>query len=148
MSADPCDFWGMTDNTEIAWHLQSYFLVFKRPVIDSKDFAEFWKSIVPEQPKNQIIHKYEVGLTRYLTELGFKPAAFAPTANSRDAFQRWWMRFTGRANTTLFSPLELLAAGMPLVKVALLKDVSRRDLALATIEAARSAGYTIDLSQL
>ncbi|HTM45798.1 MAG TPA: rhamnan synthesis F family protein [Polyangiaceae bacterium] len=148
MSADPCDFWGMTDNTEIAWHLQSYFLVFKRRVLDAKEFAEFWRSIVAEQPKNQIIQKYEVGLTRYLKDRGFNPAAFAATANMRSALQRWWMRLTSRANTTLFSPLELLNAGMPFVKVALLKDKSRRELALATVEAARSAGHAIDLLEL
>src|SRR5262249_1949876 len=42
MTEDGCDFWGMTDNFEYRWHLQSYFLVFKREVLRSEAFRSFF----------------------------------------------------------------------------------------------------------
>ncbi len=50
MSASPCDFWGMTDDAEPEYHLESYFLVLLR---------------------------YEVGLTRSLQEAGCRADAVA-----------------------------------------------------------------------
>lgn len=147
MSQDSCDFWGMTDNTEIAWHLQSYFLVFKRRVLDSADFTTFWRSIDPHQSKQQIINSYEVGLSNYLSDRGFVGRAFAATQSWASPFKRWWMRRTQHANATLWYPLELLNAGMPFVKVALLKDKSK-PVVPAVVEAMRLAGYNVDLLQL
>lgn len=66
-----CDFWGMTDNTEIAHHLQSYFIVFSERVIRSQAFKLFWSAVLPYSSKNQIIRSYEVGLTVWLEEQGF-----------------------------------------------------------------------------
>lgn len=66
-----CDFWGMTDNTEIAHHLQSYFIVFGERVIRSQAFKLFWSAVLPYSSKNQIIRSYEVGLTVWFEEQGF-----------------------------------------------------------------------------
>ena len=49
-----CDFWGMTDNAIPAPHLQSYFLVFRRQVIQNPRFMEFWRSVLPYTDKVQI----------------------------------------------------------------------------------------------
>jgi rhamnosyltransferase len=147
MSQDACDFWGMTDNTEFAWHLQSYFLVFKRRVLESPHFAAFWRNVEPNQSKQQIIERYEVGLSKSLTERGFRGRAFAATQLWTTGFQRWLMRYRKRSNTTLWYPLELLNAGMPFVKVALLKDKSR-PVVPAVLEAMRLAGYDCDPAQL
>ena len=73
-----CDFWGMTDNAIPAPHLQSYFLVFRRQVIQSLRFMEFWRSVLPYTDKVQLIWSYEVGLTRWLVESGFKWKAIYP----------------------------------------------------------------------
>jgi len=75
-----CDFWGMTDSTESAdtpYHLQSYFLAFRRPVIASSAFKDFWQSVKSEPDKGAIIRKYEVGLTQTLLKAGFRPAVYA-----------------------------------------------------------------------
>ena len=40
-----CDFWGITDSSEINYHLQSYFLVFKKNVIQSNTFKIFWDGV-------------------------------------------------------------------------------------------------------
>jgi lipopolysaccharide biosynthesis protein len=147
MSSDACDFWGMTDNTEFGWHLQSYFLVFKRKLLESPDFGEFWRGIEPNQSKQQIIESYEVGLSKYLLERGFRGRAFAAADTWASPLKRWWMRRRKRTNATLWYPLELLNVGMPFVKVALLKDKSR-PVVPAVVEAMRLAGYEIDPAQL
>jgi lipopolysaccharide biosynthesis protein len=75
------DFWGITDSFEISYHLQSYFLVFKKRVIISDAFRNFWSRVKIESRKNDIIKKYEVGLTQYLISKGFKPGAFLASSS-------------------------------------------------------------------
>ncbi len=80
MSSKECDFWGMTDNYEIAYHLQSYFLVFKKNIVNSEVFKEFWNEVKIESNKHDIIKKYKVGLSQCLISVGFKPCAYLPTS--------------------------------------------------------------------
>jgi lipopolysaccharide biosynthesis protein len=126
-----CDFWGLTDNDEHGLHLQSYFLVFRRQVIHSASFKEFWSSVQPYQDKNEVIQKYEIGLTRRLEEAGFKWRAiftqkrlwslFLRRRSLRKKIGDWYYEraLPGRNTTTLLPDL-LLKCGMPFVKAALL----------------------------
>lgn len=66
------DFWGITDNVQLGYHLQSYFITFKSNVFNSAIFKEFIKNISIEKSKEDIVYKYEVGLTKKLHEHGFK----------------------------------------------------------------------------
>lgn len=75
MAAEPCDFWGITDSQEIAYHLQSYFLVFRPRALASDAFATFWRDVEALSDKNEIIRRYEVGLTRQLMDAGLQPGA-------------------------------------------------------------------------
>lgn len=103
MSRDACDFWGMTANVEQAYHLQSYFLVFKKRVLQSPVFQAFWQGIEAETSHGAIVTKYEVGLSLRLRDAGFRPQAY--------------IRSRAGENLTTF-PLTLLRAhGMPFVKV-------------------------------
>jgi len=68
-----CDFWGITESHLINYHLQSYFIVFKKNVINSKIFTSFWKSIEVIEDKEMLIQKYEVGLTQMLMNHNFVP---------------------------------------------------------------------------
>ena len=72
----------MTDNHEIAYHLQSYFIVFKKTVIYSKAFRNFWASVKAEPTKDDVIRKYEVGLTQTLISAGFKPGTYTQCKTS------------------------------------------------------------------
>ncbi|HAV09998.1 MAG TPA: polysaccharide biosynthesis-like protein [Dehalococcoidia bacterium] len=78
MQEKQCDFWGMTDNYEIAYHLQSYFLVFRKNVFISKAFTDFWNSLDTGKTKWEIIREYEIGLSQVLMTAGFKPCVYAP----------------------------------------------------------------------
>jgi rhamnosyltransferase len=72
-----CDFWGLTESRGPLYHLQSYFLAFRRPVIASPAFTNFWQSVKSEEDKETVIRKYEVGLTQTLLEAGFRSAVYA-----------------------------------------------------------------------
>lgn len=72
-----CDFWGLTENHDIAYHLQSYFLVFKKNVLTSKTFKSFWETVTALKNKRDIIEQYEVGLSQVLINRGFRPRAYA-----------------------------------------------------------------------
>ena len=129
-----CDFWGLTDSTEISYHLQSYFLVFRQSVIRSPCFVEFWRAVLPYREKLQIIRSYEAGLTCWFEEAGFKWKAIFPQAEIWPQFKqgRGFVRGTldfllqrnqTPLNTTLFAPDVLLQHGMPFVKASLLNNI-------------------------
>lgn len=74
--ADPeIDFWGLTESHEIQWHLQSYFLCFKRNVFTSKTFKKFFEQEFNELPKSEIIKRGELKLATLLANNGFKGKA-------------------------------------------------------------------------
>jgi lipopolysaccharide biosynthesis protein len=146
MAEEPCDFWGMTDNFEIAWHLQSYFLVFKRAAFTSPAFQQFFASVLPYRDKDQVIRSYEIGLTRFLQEAGLRPAAFAPIgAWEKSEWKRARLR-KKRRNSTLFHALALIELGMPLVKVQLLRDNPGKVRLKPVLRAMADSGY--DMSQV
>ena len=136
-----CDFWGLTDNDQIAPHLSSYFLVFKGCVIQSNCFAEFWKSVLPysNTNKDQIIRSYEVGLTIWLEQNGFRWKPLYPQCEvfkryiesrknrsvSRKVIERLKRRgvpaqLPGRSTTWHYPDL-LIQSGMPFLKTSVLK---------------------------
>ena len=53
------------------FHVGSYFLVFRRPVIDSGFLENFLESVTKQLNKKNIILNYEVGLTRALINQGY-----------------------------------------------------------------------------
>lgn len=146
MGKSPCDFWGMTDSHEICWHLQTYFLVFKSQVISSEAFRAFWASVLPVHDKHQAIRSYELGLTSFLMEQGFSAAAFAAMDSWATPRLKSRMERKRRLNPTLYYPLDLLKAGMPFVKVELLRDNPAGILLDPIYERMGKAGY--DMSRI
>ncbi|MCB9072196.1 MAG: hypothetical protein H6623_01145 [Bdellovibrionaceae bacterium] len=65
------DFWGISDNIEGGYHLQSYFLAFKKHVFRSTAFQNWLSSIKPQQSKKSYILHYETSLTQILLSAGF-----------------------------------------------------------------------------
>ena len=66
MQDEECDFWGITDSGLIAYHLQSYFLVFRKSILQSLVFSRFWDEVKILEDKNEIIKQYEVGISQTL----------------------------------------------------------------------------------
>jgi lipopolysaccharide biosynthesis protein len=146
MAEHDCDFWGMTDSFEIRWHVQSYFLVIKRRALLASAFSQFFNAVLPYRDKDQVIRSYELGLTRFLREHGLKPGAFVPMGSWLSSPALRARVCAKRRNATLYYPLQLLAAGMPLVKMQLLRDNPARVSVAQVRQTMASAGY--DLSQV
>ena len=72
MEGQDCDFWGPTANREVAFHIQSYFLVFRSKVLHNPVFIDFWSTISAQERKISYIVNYEVGLSQFLIRNGFK----------------------------------------------------------------------------
>ena len=72
------DFWGLTFNTQRSGepHLQSFFLVFRRPVLDSGALEEFFAERPERATRNEAIDRFEIQLTAHLRRRGFVPDAF------------------------------------------------------------------------
>ena len=77
MEYSDCDFWGLTVNQEIYLpHLQSYFLVFNKKIINSDVFKSFFRKVKREDNKDKIIENYEIALTSDFVDAGFKMDSF------------------------------------------------------------------------
>ena len=74
------DFWGLTENYNSNYHLDSYFMVFKNDVLKHPKFHEFWNSIVPTTKRKT----YESILTPFLTELGFTGNSYIKNYKKED----------------------------------------------------------------
>ena len=109
MEGRPCDFWGMTSYSGVfgTEHVQSYFFVFRRPVLEGRELAGFFEGVTVLKDKWAIIQRYEIGLTATLSAAGYSwdtlvPRTFAKTRNA----------------VPFKCVLETLAEfGMPLVKI-------------------------------
>ena len=145
MQNNVCDFWGITDNTDFSYHIQSYFLVFKKTVITSAAFKQFWEQVEVLHDKDDIIKRYEVGLSKSLFNNGLSSTIytefqvsilqrvsifvkkFTPSKilnkiiailNKKDKIKR-----IGKINTTHHFWKELIVFGKtPFVKIELLRD--------------------------
>lgn len=116
MAARQVDFWGLTQNSEYCDHVQSYFVVLKRKVFCSQVFHDFIHSVERQDSVNEVIQKYELGLTRTLAGEGFSWDTFL---NPRSPGLQPLLKVN--INPTVF-PNYMLEAGAQLVKVKALKD--------------------------
>jgi rhamnosyltransferase len=135
-----CDFWGLTDNGEMAPHLQSYFLVFRSRVLHSEIFAQFWRAVLPFRDKYQLIRSCEIGLTVWLEQNGFQWRAlysqrvivgqYLSDRNNRGFITKCSDRLKNLCrkspmsigyDTTVFFPDYLIKSDMPFLKLSLLK---------------------------
>lgn len=94
-------------------HLSSYFLVFRRPVLDDEGFRWRLDTVVPQATKGMVVHKYEVGLSRYLTDSGFD---FESWLDGLHAFHPLYSRHV----------FDHIASGFPMVKRNFLGENPRR----------------------
>ena len=81
-----CDFWGMTQNrygikqtasgVDFCYkpHIQSYFVLLRQSTFVT--FEDFIQTVKPEKTKEDIVINYEIGLTTFLKNKGFKSAVY------------------------------------------------------------------------
>lgn len=109
METMDCDFWGMTESYQIRYHLQSYFLVFKRNVFSSDSFRSFVSSFEKQKDFLGYEEKCETMFTEHLLLSGFKCASFCSCESVVGSKQK-------ESDNPCMYPVTLLSLGMPLVK--------------------------------
>lgn len=75
VSALSCDVCGLVANWERGWHIQSWYVCYKRPAFQSEAFARFWESVGPYDSKLDLIGRYEVGMTAAMRDAGLSLGA-------------------------------------------------------------------------
>ena len=109
IKSSDADIIGLTDDQMYTPHLQSAFLAFQKPVIQSDAFQNFWDQLKSWPRKRDLIKKYEVGLPILLQKSGFNTESlYTQNANGNILHTAW---------------RELIEAkSFPFLKVSLLRD--------------------------
>jgi lipopolysaccharide biosynthesis protein len=81
MSDSDFDIWGVTDSYEIDYHVQSYFICFTKRVLQDGFLDKYAEMIQVEEAKQDVIDKYEVGLSQLALKLGYSMGAYCPYAD-------------------------------------------------------------------
>lgn len=103
MSPLSLDFWGATRSTgqyffdkglidNVKEHIQSYFIVFKPQVFNSEGFKNFINGVKKEESKDDIILKYEIGLSAALQEMGFKFNDYRTVSSALNTGKRTYLK--------------------------------------------------------
>lgn len=135
-------FWGLVRSHEVEPHIQSYFFCFSRELICSGVADGFWSQVEIVEDKMELIKKYEVGLTRYISRhvdterIGYIFDQFEMTlwqklksaiTNGRWREKTYYKVFRSAMKKRRRNPCHqywgtLLEAGLPFVKVELMRD--------------------------
>ncbi|CAA6819936.1 MAG: Glycosyl transferase, group 2 family protein [uncultured Sulfurovum sp.] len=86
------DVWSMTDNHEIAYHLQSYFMVYNKKAFTSTVFQNFWENFKIYPNKQMLIENNEIGYSRNLIDSNLKCGAYYSTVDRHyvNVLQYYW----------------------------------------------------------
>ena len=114
------DFWGITvfpyskDGSYIhreciPEHIQSYFMVFEKSVVQSKTFWDFWKSLQVSETLIDTIANGESQLTKVLADAGF---SYEPYIHET----YYLSRYLNNSALPYEKPTALLLLGDPLIK--------------------------------
>ena len=74
---------GLSLSQDLGLHLQSYCLAFEgRELIASARFSDWWQAMTPISDREQVIARYELGMSRWFAEAGVPlQAAYVPDRN-------------------------------------------------------------------
>lgn len=106
---NPSDVVGMIDSNEVNYHLQSYFLVFKKKSI--RFLKRFLAKRQLQEKKLEIIHAVEIGLSQALIEKRFSIEAFFKVDEYEAGFP---------GNPSFLLLKELLQSRFPVIKKKIL----------------------------
>lgn len=103
MRSSAFDFWGISSwkMAGIDLHLQSYFILFRKRLLFSKVFFEYWRDLVIPQNREEAIKLCEIKLTDFFYSNGFKWASFVPFSEKEPS---------------IINAYENLFHGMPFIK--------------------------------
>lgn len=127
--------WGLTQNLEIRWHVQSFFLVFKKEAIASAAFRSFWFNVEPLEDKWEIVKRYETQLAGFFEQRGFRVDHYVNSIRGENL----------RDNPTQKHWKLAIEGGLPFLKVQLLRDNPLHADITGWDVVAAAGGYDVDL---
>ncbi|EFX39423.1 glycosyltransferase, group 2 family protein [Streptococcus parasanguinis ATCC 903] len=113
------DFWGISFGEEqedvtkenpygyIPKHLQSYFLVIEKLMLNDDAFYEYWTHLTDTDSRDKAIGRHETRFTKYFSDIGYRFDAVVQEYEDSAMY---------------IHPLRMLKAGSPLVKYTALKN--------------------------
>ena len=113
------DFWGISFGEEqedvtkenpygyIPKHLQSYFLVIEKLMLNDDAFYEYWTHLTDTDSRDKAIGRHETRFTKHFADLGYRFDAVVQEYEDSAMY---------------IHPLKMLKAGSPLVKYTALKN--------------------------
>lgn len=142
IARDETSILGLTISRQHSIHIQSYFVGFNMRAFPREVFEAFWSDVRPLSDKTEIIHKYEIGLSQAALAAGLDLSAIfdarlppneswphsawrqslPETPNILLACQLAYLQSSRLGNPTMNNWHEVMAAGVPYVKVELLRD--------------------------
>lgn len=111
MSAETIDFWGITKHPKMSpnvkyEHLQTYFICFKKRILNSNIFYDYWKNLKEPATFNKAV-QIEIFLTNFFYTKGFSYKSYI----NEDIILK-----KETPNITIFSALDTIKYGSPFVK--------------------------------
>lgn len=83
MDSRKVDFWGITayhsetvNNEFIPTHLQAYWHAYRRSLVQSRDFQEYWENLPIWRSYADVTHKHEMAFTAHFAKLGYSWSAY------------------------------------------------------------------------
>ena len=131
--ASKSDIVGLTDSHEQVWHIQSYFLALKRNALLSDVLQQFIGGIKSLSSKRDVVTMYELRFAPTLRQAGLSCEVLFPTN-------------TGY-NPTLTAWRALVAAGLPFIKLAALRDGPRKSSSADWQKVLQSEGFDHHLAE-
>ena len=115
-----CDFWGINKHCKIetklhkngptrqlAEHIQSYWLVFKKQILASLVFKSYWEKLPTYNNMEDAITCGEVGLSTFFESQGFKSASYMDCAKYEALI---------KGNPTFLSDIQVITDRCPIIK--------------------------------
>lgn len=116
MQAKQDEAWGMTASLQQTPHLQSYFVLTSKRLLDQPSLQNFFSSITPQINRHTVIQRYELGLSRALIAAGARLRAVVEPQQLLDP------RSGHPAGNPTAFPLSLIDLGVPLMKARALRE--------------------------
>lgn len=134
----PFDITSITDSGRFGYHLQSYFLHFKKSATESEFVKKFLLELPALENKSELVLRYEIGFTNYMQANGLLCGALIPW---NTVSLPWINPSTGNAKS-------LLAKGSPFIKKEFLRKASKNEIAEIESSLAIHGEYTQSFKKL
>ena len=114
--------WGLTESNQITPHLQSFFLILGSSILKKPAIQQIFKAIAKQKSRQEVIEKYELGLSKALLAEGISLNALLPAKQNQTSCSGERM-----INPTAW-PLSAVELGLPVLKKrALLEEFSNQE---------------------